>query len=70
MCFQVPDFLNAKINGLPVKEVIKDNKWLEEEFTHKVQTVSELDIDAKIDMQLSAGPGLMYGFSERWCAYQ
>ncbi|EEF29757.1 malate dehydrogenase, putative [Ricinus communis] len=34
---QVPDFLNAKINGLPVKEVIKDNKWLEEEFTEKVQ---------------------------------
>lgn len=37
---QVPDFLNAKIDGVPVKEVIKDNKWLEEEFTHMVQTVS------------------------------
>nr|GMC50093.1 Malate dehydrogenase [NADP], chloroplastic [Ipomoea batatas] len=36
---QVPDFLNAKINGLPVKEVIKDTKWLEEEFTEKVQKV-------------------------------
>ncbi|KAF8039129.1 hypothetical protein BT93_B1623 [Corymbia citriodora subsp. variegata] len=34
---QVPDFLNAKINGLPVKEVITDHKWLEEEFTEKVQ---------------------------------
>ncbi|KAL5733594.1 hypothetical protein ACOSQ2_033286 [Xanthoceras sorbifolium] len=34
---QVPDFLNARINGLPVKEVIKDHKWLEEEFTEKVQ---------------------------------
>ncbi|XP_075513468.1 malate dehydrogenase [NADP], chloroplastic-like [Primulina tabacum] len=34
---QVPDFLNAKIDGLPVKEVIKDTKWLEEEFTEKVQ---------------------------------
>lgn len=34
---QVPDFLNAKIDGLPVKDVIKDNKWLEEEFTEKVQ---------------------------------
>ncbi|CAI0410840.1 unnamed protein product [Linum tenue] len=34
---QVPDFLNAKINGLPVKEVIKDHKWLEQEFTEKVQ---------------------------------
>ena len=37
--YQVPDFLNAKINGLPVKEVIKDTKWLEEEFTEKVQKV-------------------------------
>ncbi|KZV22576.1 malate dehydrogenase [Dorcoceras hygrometricum] len=34
---QVPDFLNAKIDGSPVKEVIKDTKWLEEEFTEKVQ---------------------------------
>ncbi|XP_056169310.1 malate dehydrogenase [NADP], chloroplastic isoform X2 [Syzygium oleosum] len=34
---QVPDFLNARINGLPVKEVITDPKWLEEEFTEKVQ---------------------------------
>lgn len=34
---QVPDFLNAKIDGLPAKEVIKDIKWLEEEFTERVQ---------------------------------
>uniref|UniRef100_A0A453RU17 Malate dehydrogenase n=1 Tax=Aegilops tauschii subsp. strangulata TaxID=200361 RepID=A0A453RU17_AEGTS len=34
---QVPDFLNAKINGRPVKEVIKDTKWLEEDFTITVQ---------------------------------
>ncbi|XP_078445991.1 lactate/malate dehydrogenase family protein [Wolffia australiana] len=34
---QVPDFLNARINGRPVKEVIKDTKWLEEEFTERVQ---------------------------------
>ncbi|CAO2207602.1 unnamed protein product [Urochloa humidicola] len=34
---QVPDFLNAKIDGRPVKEVIKDMKWLEEEFTLTVQ---------------------------------
>ncbi|XP_068328606.1 malate dehydrogenase [NADP], chloroplastic-like [Pyrus communis] len=34
---QVPDFLNARINGLPVKEVIKDHKWLEEEFTELIQ---------------------------------
>ncbi|KAL8257770.1 hypothetical protein R6Q59_029811 [Mikania micrantha] len=35
---QVPDFLNAKIHGIPVPEVIRDRKWLEEEFTHMVQT--------------------------------
>uniref|UniRef100_A0A5B6ZEI5 Malate dehydrogenase [NADP], chloroplastic n=2 Tax=Davidia involucrata TaxID=16924 RepID=A0A5B6ZEI5_DAVIN len=34
---QVPDFLNARINGLPVKKVINDAKWLAEEFTEKVQ---------------------------------
>uniref|UniRef100_A0A221C784 Malate dehydrogenase [NADP], chloroplastic n=1 Tax=Amaranthus tricolor TaxID=29722 RepID=A0A221C784_AMATR len=34
---QVPDFLNAKIDGKPVKEVIKDQRWLEEEFTEKIQ---------------------------------
>ncbi|GAA0164262.1 dehydrogenase [Lithospermum erythrorhizon] len=34
---QVPDFLNSKINGFPVTEIIKDRKWLEEEFTEKVQ---------------------------------
>ncbi|KAK4252967.1 hypothetical protein QN277_010811 [Acacia crassicarpa] len=34
---QVPDFLNARIDSLPVKEVIKDHKWLENEFTEKVQ---------------------------------
>ncbi|KAL3341422.1 hypothetical protein AABB24_025793 [Solanum stoloniferum] len=34
---QVPDFLNAKINGFPVKDIIRDSKWLEEEFTEKIQ---------------------------------
>lgn len=39
-CFlQVPDFLNSKIDGVPVKEVISDTKWLEEEFTQMVQNV-------------------------------
>ena len=38
---QVPDFLNAKIDGKPVKEVIKDQRWLEEEFTEKIQKVGE-----------------------------
>lgn len=37
---QVPDFLNAKIDGLPVKKVITDHEWLEHEFTEKVQKVS------------------------------
>lgn len=36
---QVPDFLNAKVDGKPVKEVITDYKWLEEEFTERVQKV-------------------------------
>lgn len=39
---QVPDFLNARIDSLPVKEVIKDHKWLENEFTEKVQKVKLL----------------------------
>uniref|UniRef100_A0A803NWM4 Malate dehydrogenase n=1 Tax=Cannabis sativa TaxID=3483 RepID=A0A803NWM4_CANSA len=34
---QVPDFLNARIDGVPVKEVIKDHKWLENEFTEIIQ---------------------------------
>lgn len=34
---QVPDFLNAKILGRPVKEIITDIKWLEVEFTEMVQ---------------------------------
>ncbi|KAF7121481.1 hypothetical protein RHSIM_Rhsim13G0110600 [Rhododendron simsii] len=33
----VPDFLNARINDLPVKE---EFKWLQEEFTEKVHNVS------------------------------
>jgi malate dehydrogenase (NADP+) len=35
---QVPDFLNARINGKPAIDVITDHKWLEEEFTPRVQT--------------------------------
>ena len=34
---QVPDFVNAKIHGRPALDVIKDRKWLEEEFVQKVQ---------------------------------
>lgn len=34
---QVPDFLNAKIKGKPAIEVIKDTKWLENDFINSVQ---------------------------------
>ncbi|KAJ9515773.1 hypothetical protein QJQ45_008671 [Haematococcus lacustris] len=33
---QVPDFLNAKIGGLPAVNVIRDNKWFKDEFTPQV----------------------------------
>ncbi|CAD5191716.1 unnamed protein product [Musa acuminata subsp. malaccensis] len=39
---QVPDFLNAKINGMPVTEVITDIKWLKEEFTERVQKLGSV----------------------------
>ena len=34
---QWPDFFNAKINGIPVPEVIKDEYWLKKTFVEKVQ---------------------------------
>lgn len=34
---QVPDFINAKIEGKPVLDVIKDRNWLENEFVSTVQ---------------------------------
>ena len=34
---QYPDFANAKVNGKPLKEVITDHKWLEEEFVPMIQ---------------------------------
>ncbi|KAG2431537.1 hypothetical protein HXX76_009551 [Chlamydomonas incerta] len=33
---QVPDFVNARIGGLPATDVIRDMKWFREEFTPKV----------------------------------
>eukprot|EP00200_Dunaliella_tertiolecta_P000442 CAMPEP_0202362368 /NCGR_PEP_ID=MMETSP1126-20121109/14569_1 /ASSEMBLY_ACC=CAM_ASM_000457 /TAXON_ID=3047 /ORGANISM="Dunaliella tertiolecta, Strain CCMP1320" /LENGTH=429 /DNA_ID=CAMNT_0048956527 /DNA_START=39 /DNA_END=1328 /DNA_ORIENTATION=+ len=33
---QVPDFLNAKIGGLPAMNVIRDNQWFKDQFTPKV----------------------------------
>lgn len=35
---QVPDFVNAKINGKPAAEVIDDQAWLENEMTPMIQT--------------------------------
>lgn len=34
---QVPDFLNARIQGKPALDVIKDRKWCEEQFIPEVQ---------------------------------
>lgn len=34
---QFPDFLNAKIKGKPVSEVIKDSNWLENDFIKTIQ---------------------------------
>lgn len=34
---QVPDFLNARIHGKPVVEVIKDRSWLEGDFISQIQ---------------------------------
>lgn len=34
---QVPDFVNAKIKGLPVLDVIQDRNWLEGEFISLIQ---------------------------------
>ena len=33
----MPDFVNARIDGVPVPSVVGDRKWLETEFTPKVQ---------------------------------
>ena len=35
---QVPDFVNAKIDGKPAADVINDRQWLETEFTPAIQT--------------------------------
>jgi len=35
---QVPDFVNARIDGAPAAEVIDDQAWLESEFTPAIQT--------------------------------
>ncbi len=44
---QVPDFLNAQINKNPVKEVIKDHHWLENEFFEILQQRGAAIIEAR-----------------------
>lgn len=43
----VPDFENAKINGKPVTDVIKDRKWLETDFFTTVQKRGAAIIEAR-----------------------
>ena len=35
---QVPDWVNARINGQPARDLINDTEWFENEFTPKVAT--------------------------------
>lgn len=44
---QVPDFTNARINGKPVTEIIKDRHWLENEFFTTVQKRGAAIIEAR-----------------------
>lgn len=44
---QVPDFYNARIAGKPVLEVIKDRKWLEDDFVPQVQKRGAVVIAAR-----------------------
>ncbi|MCZ6533401.1 MAG: malate dehydrogenase [SAR324 cluster bacterium] len=44
---QYPDFLNAKIGGKPVTEVIEDRDWLENEFIPLVQKRGAAIIEAR-----------------------
>lgn len=44
---QVPDFINAKISGQAVSQVIKDNAWLEGDFISTVQKRGAAIISAR-----------------------
>lgn len=44
---QVPDFLNAKIQGKPVEKIIKDRSWLEKEFITTVQKRGSAILEAR-----------------------
>ncbi|KAI8572196.1 hypothetical protein RHMOL_Rhmol01G0179000 [Rhododendron molle] len=54
---QVPDFLNARINSLPVKEVINNVNWSEEEFSRReVKCLSRSAEDPQVHQLLSQLP--------------
>ncbi len=44
---QVPDILNPRINQKPVKEVIRDHRWLEEDLFRKLQQRGAEIIEAR-----------------------
>ncbi len=44
---QVPDFLNAKIEGKPFLDHVKDRRWLENEFFAAIQTRGAQIIEAR-----------------------
>jgi malate dehydrogenase len=44
---QVPDFVNSKIKGKAASDVIKDRKWLEEEFINIIQKRGAAIISAR-----------------------
>lgn len=44
---QVADFVNARIDGKPVLEVISDRKWLEQEFVPQIQQRGAVVIAAR-----------------------
>ena len=61
---QYPDFYNAKINGKPVCDVIKDTKWLQGEFIETVQKRGAAVIKARGNSSAaSAANGVVHGIS-------
>ncbi|MCY4524810.1 MAG: malate dehydrogenase, partial [Halobacteriovoraceae bacterium] len=65
---QYPDFYNAKIGGKAVCDVIKDTKWLEEEFIGMVQKRGAAVIQARgSSSAASAANGIISGVSRLAC---
>jgi len=59
---QYPDFYNAKINGQPATEVIKDDKWLQHDFIETVQKRGAAVIKARgASSAASAANGVVDG---------